>query len=219
MATVTGFNPAAAGFRVSEGPIRRKARTPSTKPQPKPRYADAVWYSFDQDHPLEAVVPTRSVEDTVRALKRAARYLERTNGVEVRVQIGVEPVLDAETGEPAKPAKSTVKFLGHKPWLLGRRISKTVAEAREAGAQAAEDIIAARAPGAHRRRTTASTRGQHARASLPQPVVRAVITRPRPPYPPARGGAGVVVFHGVFPSYTFDQRHEFPLLAMRVTGL
>jgi hypothetical protein len=173
-----------------------------------------VWYSFSNEHPLEVSVPVRSVEDTVRKLKRAARYLERTQStqakrVEVRVQIGVEPEMEPklvdgkpvmEGGKPVMvpvhPPKSIVKFLGHEPWLLGRRISKMEADAREAGVQAAEDVIAAR-PASHRR-TTAGTRpvGRHTKASLPDALVWAVITQLRPPFSGSQSGAGVVVFPG-----------------------
>lgn len=167
------FDPATEGLRVSKDPIRRKQRRPSSKPAPRPNYANAVWYSFQHDHPLEAIVPVRAVEDTVRALKRAARYLERTESkpgskVEVRVQISVEPLDD----EPGKPRRSVVKFLGHKPWMLGRRVSK-------------EDLSAEpEAPArARHRRTTAGTREGYRQTALCRPVVRAVITPLRPLHP------------------------------------
>jgi hypothetical protein len=209
--TITEFNPAQAGFRVAEGPIKRKPRRASAKPQPKPQYADAVWYSFQHQHPLEVTVPVRAVEDTVRKLKRAARYLERTHSskdkpVEVRVQIGVEPLLD-DSEQPVKPAQSVVKFLGHEPWLLGRRIAKVEGEAREAGAEAAQDIIAARPK---HRRTTASQRGAHARrASLRRSLVRAVITPHDPsfPVPPGRWG------RGVFPEFRDILDRSFDIVA------
>jgi len=171
--TLEQFEPASAGFRVADGPIARKPRRPSSKQAPKPEYASAVWYSFEHAHPLEVSVPVRAVEDTVRKLKRAARYLERVqttrdSKVEVRVQIGVEPDPD-----PAKPKHSLVKFLGHEPWLLGRRIAK------EAAAPAAP------APaGARHRRTTAATRssaGAHRqKASLPGALVWPVISQQQP---------------------------------------
>jgi hypothetical protein len=199
MANTQTFDPAKAGFRVASGPITRKPRTPSSKPVPRPQYANAVWWSFGHGEPLEVTVVTRAVEDTVRALKRAARYLERTEStqskkVEVRVQISVEPVL-GEDGQPVKPAKSVVKFLGHEPFLLGRRISKVEADAREAGReageQAAADVIDAGK--ARHRRTTAGTRPT-AKASLPRAVVRAVITRRSPCFPEGTGSRGFVVF-------------------------
>jgi hypothetical protein len=199
MQTLNQFDPVAAGFRVSDGPIARKPRTPSSKPAPKPQYADAVWYSFQNDHPLEVTVSVRSVEDTVRKLKRAARYLERTHGKEVRVQIGVEPLLD-EQSQPVKPAQSVVKFLGHAPWLLGRRIAKVESDAREAGAEAAADVIAAR-PAARHRRTTAATRpagGRHTKASLPDALVWAVITQRQPSFPVTNRVRGLSCFHVVF---------------------
>jgi hypothetical protein len=136
-----------------------------------------VWFSFKNGHPLEVTVPVRAVADTIRKLKTAARFLERTEQAEVRVQISVEEVAD----EPGKARHSVVKFLGHEPWLLGRRVSKVEADAREAGREAAEDVIAARADQPRHRRTTAGTRGSHARRSaLRDPVVRAVITRSQP---------------------------------------
>lgn len=186
MADTQTFDPVRAGFRVADGPIARKPRRPSSRPQPKPQYADSVWWSFNNDQPLEVSVPVRAVEDTVRKLKRAARYLERTKSttgkkVEVRVQIGVET-------DPDKPKNSVVKFLGHKPWALGRRVSKMEADAREAGAdageQAAADHLARQVPAQPRhRRTTAATRattGRHTKASLRDALVWAVIT-PRQP--------------------------------------
>lgn len=201
--TLEQFDPVAAGFRVSTGPIQRKKRRASTRPQPKPKYADAVWYSFEHDHPLEVSVPVRSVEDTVRQLKRAARYLERTKStqakpVEVRVQISVEPDPD-----PTKKNHSLVKFLGHKPWLLGRRISKVEADAREAGVQAAEDVIAAR-PAPRHRRTTAATRstaGHRAtgtKASLRDALVWPVISPQQPSFPVTTRERGLLCFPLVF---------------------
>lgn len=202
MAQTQTFDPARAGFRVASGPITRKPRRPSDKPAPRPQYANAVWWSFTHGEPLEVTVSTRAVEDTVRALKRAARYLERTESTqgkkaEVRVQISVEQMVDAATGELAKPAKSVVKFLGHEPFLLGRRIAKVEADAREAGAEAGEqmaaDVLAARRP--KHRRTVAGTRAT-VKASLPDPVVRAVITRRSPCFPERTGSRGFVVFPG-----------------------
>jgi hypothetical protein len=195
--TTEAFDPVKAGFRVATGPIERKPRRPSNRPQPKPQYADSVWWSFNNDQPLEVSVPVRSVEDTVRKLKRAARYLERTKStasrkIEVRVQIGVEP-------DPDKAKNSVVKFLGHKPWALGRRIAKIEADAREAGAEAGEQAAAdalARVPAQapRHRRTTAATRapgsGRHSRASLRDALVWSVITPQRPSFPvttPVRG--------------------------------
>lgn len=122
---------------MSAEPIRRRARRPSSKAAPKPQYADAVWFSFTNGHPLEITVPTRSVEETIRKLKAAARYLERIRSadepkVEVRVQIGVEPELETKEVDGKKvqvPTKrSVVKFLGHEPWVLGRRVAKLAAE-------------------------------------------------------------------------------------------
>ena len=178
--TLETFDPVAAGFRVSEGPIARKPRRPSSKPQPKPQYAESVWWSFTNGSPLEVSVPLRSVEDTVRKLKRAARYLERTKStqakpVEVRVQIGVEP-------DPEKPKNSTVKFLGHEPWALGRRVAKLEAEASPAPEQPVA-LVPEQAP--KHRRTTAGTRPvgtgrRRSKASLPAALVWAVITPQRP---------------------------------------
>jgi hypothetical protein len=191
MGTLTGFDPVSAGFRVAT-PIRRRKRRPSSRATPKPQYADAVLYSFQQGTPLEVSVRTSAVEDTVRKLKRAARYQERTTGREVRVQISVEPVMVQATGangqpevdgkgDPvmvlAKPAKSTVKFLGHEPWMLGRRISK--ARAEELGAAEPDAPAPAAVPGQHRR-TVAETRPRHARTALHHAMVRAVITTDRP---------------------------------------
>lgn len=205
MAATQTFDPVPAGFRLSDESIKRKPRRASDKPQPKPKYADSVWWSFNNDRPLEVEVPTRSVEDTVRALKRAARYLERTKKVEVRVQIGVEPMLD-EAKEPVKPAKSVVKFLGHKPWMLGRRIAKEAVEE-------ARPPAPGRPAGQHRR-TTAATRAQHAKASLHHAMVRAVITRARPPSRVERGGG-----LGVFQDRSFDNSREFSLIATKVASL
>jgi hypothetical protein len=200
MANTQTFDPVASGFRLASAPITRKPRRPSTKPQPKPQYADAVWYSFQHDHPLEAEVPVRAVEDTIRKLKQAARYLERTHStqakkVEVRVQISVEE-------SSVKPRHSVVKFLGHKPWMLGRRVSKAEADAREAGVEAAQDVSAARqdpvvpAPrqaGQHRR-TVAGTRPSHRRRSaLSCALVWAVITWLQPRFPVCPGMRGCSV--------------------------
>jgi hypothetical protein len=127
-----------------------------------------VWYSFNQGQPLEVSVPVRAAEDTVRQLKRAARYLERTHGKEVRVQIAVEP-----DTSPEKKNHSLVKFLGHEPWLLGRRIAKEAAQAPEGATESAPA-----AKGAHRRRTVAGTRStsHRAKASLRGALVWTVIT-------------------------------------------
>jgi hypothetical protein len=208
MAQTNTFDPVAAGFRVASGPIERKPRRPSSKPQPKPQYADSVWWSFLNNKPLEVSVPLRSVEDTVRKLKRAARYLERTKStaskkVEVRVQIGVEP-------DPDKPKNSVVKFLGHEPWALGRRIAKMESDAREAGQeageQAAAEVLADRVPaqGPRHRRTTAATRataGRHSKASLRDALVWAVISPQRPSFPvttPVRGSLCFSPVHAEF---------------------
>lgn len=185
MADTKTFDPAAAGFRVAT-PITRKPRRPSTRKVPRPQYADAVWYSFQHNHPLEVTVPVRAAEDTIRKLKAAARFLERTENAEVRVQISVEPALD-ESGEPVKPPKSVVKFLGHEPWLLGRRVAKEAAEAADTPG------VPAPRPAARHRRTTAATRsGTTARrASLRDPLVRAVITRLQPLHPVSAGMRGL----------------------------
>jgi hypothetical protein len=137
----------------------------------------------------------RSVEDTVRNLKTAARYLERTHSspghkVEVRVQISVEPeleavvkvkngkpVLDADGNPememvPVKPAKSLVKFLGHEPWILGRRVSMVQAQAGEP----AEPVQLAEHK--HRKRTVAG----HRKTALRRAVVRPVITPHEPQF-------------------------------------
>ena len=195
--TLEAFEVFKDGIRRSEGPITRKQRSAPSKPQPRPQYANAVEFSFREGSPLEVTVPTRSVADTVRALKRAARHLDRNRGTgpEVRVQISVEPVMVQQksdgvpvvdaNGEPvmveARPRRSVVKFLGHQPYMLGRRISKAQAEARSAGAEAAADVLAARRPGTgqHRRRAAVT----HAKASLRAALVRAVITRLRPWFP------------------------------------
>lgn len=215
MSTITEFDPAKAGFRVADGPIERKPRTPSSRPQPEPKYAKAVWFSFsesteDEPRPLEMEVPTRATADVVRQLKQAARYLQRTKGVEVRVQIGVEPVMvqAKENGElvfekgkavmvPAKPAKSTVKFLGHPPWALGRRIAKLAAEAEP------EQPAPATRP--RHRRTAAVTRGGHRKASLrPGPPLRAVISAGTTLVSGFAPEARVVSFHPSFPLLTDD---------------
>lgn len=162
--TVTDFDPTSAGLRVADSPITRKPRRPSSKPGPKPQYADAVWFSFQKGHPLEATVSPRSVEDTIRRLKAAARYLERVNdGVEVRVQISVEP--EMADGQPTK--KSVVKFLGHEPWVLGRRVAKVAAGNGAQAADAREPAPPPRAASPPRRtvavRRSARGRGHRAR--------------------------------------------------------
>lgn len=183
MADTQTFDPAAAGFRVADGPIKRRARRPSAKRVVRPQYADAVWYSFENSHPLEATVPVRAVEDTIRKLKAAARFLERTEGAEVRVQIGVE-------ASSEDPKQSVVKFLGHEPWLLGRRVAKAAADSDVAQVPPPRQGDAPR-----HRRSTAATRGQHTRlASLPAPVVRAVITRLRPLHLVSMRGEGSQCF-------------------------
>jgi len=196
MADTQTFDPKAAGFRVATEPIRRKARTPSSRQQPRPQYADAVWYSFSHGDPLEVEVPVRAVEDTIRKLKAAARYLERTEGKEVRVQAAAEPLLDPATNEPVRPAKSVVKFLGHEPWVLGRRVAKVENEARAAGAQAAEDVIAARPP-KHRRTVAGHRQPAHRRASLRGALVGSVITPLRSPS--SEVDTGVSAFCGSLP--------------------
>lgn len=203
MASTETFDPALAGFRVASTPITRKPRTPSSKPVPRPQYADAVWYSFTHDHPLEVEVPVRAAEDTIRKLKQAARYLERTEStaskkVEVRVQISVEPLL--EDGQPVKPAKSVVKFLGHRPWELGRRVSKLAAE--QAAAEPAPEVPAPRPePARKHRRTVAGTReGAHRRRSaLRGALVGSVITRQQPSFPVFTPVRGLLCFPLVFP--------------------
>jgi hypothetical protein len=206
MGTLTAFDPQSAGFRVAT-PIHRKPRRASARATPKPQYADAVWYSFQNGIPLEVSVRTTSVEDTVRRLKRAARYLERTHGDEVRVQISVEAYSDEEVAADDKLAKkSRVKFLGHRPFMLGRRISK--ARAEELGAEPE----APAAPARHRR-TVAGTRSKHAATALRPAVVRAVITAGKPlPYP----GEGFVVFpcNQALPSRHGTDRFLSPLSAI-----
>lgn len=209
MSTLTGFDPVAAGFRVAE-PIKRRKRRPSSRTAPKPQYADAVLYSFKNGQPLEVSVRTSAVEDTVRRLKRAARYQERTTGEEVRVQISVEAYTDAELAEdPKLRNKSRVKFLGHSPYMLGRRISK--ARAEELGAT--EPEAPAPAPARHRR-TVAARRPQHARTALRHAMVRAVITAGAPPSDPGRG---FVVFTGQKPLRRCHGTDRFFSLTTRVS--
>jgi hypothetical protein len=145
--TLTEFDPTKAGFRMASGPITRKPRQPSARPGPKPQYADAVWFTFQREHPLEAVVGPRSVEGTIRKLKQAARYLERNHpGTEVRVQISVEAEMaDGEPGADGEPTKvptgkSVVKFLGHPPWNLGRRVAKLASENGHADAEPEPEV-------------------------------------------------------------------------------
>lgn len=203
MGTLTGFDPEAAGFRVAT-PIRRRKRRASTKPAPKPQYADAVLYSFQNGTPLEVSVRTSAVEDTVRRLKRAARYQERTTGFEVRVQISVEAYTDEDIAADQKlKNKSRVKFLGHEPWLLGRRISK--ARAEELGAT--EPEAPAPAPARHRR-TVAGTRARHAKTALQHAMVWPVITAGEPPY---RQGGGFVVFPARCPLPSYHGTCRLPL--------
>lgn len=201
--TLTKFDPEAAGFRIAAAPITRKPRTPSSKPAPKPQYADAVLYSYEHEHPLEVEVPVRSVEDTIRKLKAAARYLERHDAKhrEFRVQVGVEPVLD-DDGQPVKPARSTVKFLGHKPWVLGRRVAKVAAEEAAAEPAPREAVPAPRAPAGQHRRTVAGRRQpahRRVKASLQRALVGSVITATEPPQSPRRD-VGASVYIGEFSS-------------------
>lgn len=186
------FNPADAGFRVpSDTAMHRKQRTPSAREAPKPKYADAVQYSFEHDHPLEVEVPVRSVEDAIRELKRAARYLDRNTDKEVRVQVTVEPVMVEQDGNmvPAKPARSVLKFLGHKPYPLGRRIAKLAAVEDEPGQDEQPEVPAPRKRTVAATRTGGKSKGSHRKASLRNPVVRAVITVDcDPPYPPGWRG-------------------------------
>lgn len=175
-----------SGIRVAATPIRRKKRRSSSRATPKPQYADAVWYSFQNGAPLEVPVRPTAVADTVRKLKRAARYLERTHGDEVRVQISVEEFTPEELAiDPKLANKSKVKFLGHAPFMLGRRISQ--ARAADLGAEPEAPVPAA----PRHRRTVAATRGSHAKTALQHAVVRAVITADNPA--PA-SGSGVVVY-------------------------
>ena len=185
MQTLKEFIPEAHGLRVTT-PLTRKPRSPSAKQAPKPKYADAVWFSFTEGKPLEVSVPVARVEDTIRQLKQASRYLDRTHKpkTEVRVQISVEPELDTD-GQPVKPAKSLVKFLGHEPFLLGRRIAK---ERLDSG----PDAVAVPSGGSHRRRTVAGAR--HAKTALRCAVVRAVITPEAPSFPLMRRIRGLRVF-------------------------
>ena len=218
MQTLKEFNPAAHGLRVASTPITRKPRTPSSKSAPKPKYADAVWFSFQQAEPLELEVRLASVEDTIRKLKQAARYLDRTHGpkTEVRVQISVEPVLEPllKDGEivygddgkivmvPVKPAKSVVKFLGHAPYLLGRRVSMAAAtggpapdeDGRPDLRHVAKQEYPELAPGQHRKRTVAGTSGGHRKSALRRAVVRAVITAEAPSFPLMWRARGLRVF-------------------------
>ncbi len=170
MGTLTEAN-LGSGIRVAATPIRRRKRRPSSRATPKPQYADAVLYSFQHQTFLEVSVRTTAVEDTVRRLKRAARYQERQTGNEVRVQISVEAYTPEQIeADPKLKNKSLVKFLGHAPWELGRRVAKARAEAEP---EPATEVKPAE-PGRHRR-TVAKRRGQH--AALCNAMVRAVITR------------------------------------------
>lgn len=197
----TEFNPAAHGLRVADEPIRRKPRSPNSRATPKPQYADAVWYSFQHGTPLEISVRVPAAADTVRKLKRAARYLERVHSaqgkkVEVRVQISVEADPD-----PGKPNHSLVKFLGHEPWLLGRRISMEKGHLGATEAYKLADLPPE--GGQHRKRSVSGVRGTHRKTALRpvrRPVVRAVITPHTPQFarsftdPGERGGCGVFPF-------------------------
>lgn len=113
-------------IRPAARPIERKRRV-QTRPAPKPQFADAVWKSFETGTEQDMLhVPADKYDDIVRSLKRAARYLDRTRDVEVRVQVG-KP--EPETNHPDypeldHPGHVVVKFLGHRPRLLGRRIAK-----------------------------------------------------------------------------------------------
>ncbi len=231
--TQTDFNPAAHGLRVAE-PIRRKPRSPNSRATAKPKYADAVWFSFQHGEPLEVSVRPTAALDTVRQLKQAARYLERINSTggkktEVRVQTSIEPEMEPVIGEdgqvvlddhgkpvlqPAVPARSLVKFLGHEPFLLGRRVSMEKAKLAEEAErprsldtddtgrpdlrQVAHKTAAEVAgPGQHRRRTVSGTRGQHRKTALRpvwRPVVRAVITPHTPQFSPCGRTWGVWCF-------------------------
>jgi hypothetical protein len=191
MQTLTDFDPSAQGFRVAT-PITRKARRQSTRSSAAPKYSSAVWWSFQNSKPLEITVKVGSVEDTVRALKRAARYLERTHSkpgskVEVRVQIAVEQAMEDVDGVLVpRTGYSVAKFLGHKPFLLGRRVSKDRAGIGPATPAATE-------PASHRR-TVAATRAtaSHRKTALRDPVVRAVITSCSPRcLVSGHGGCGV----------------------------
>lgn len=173
--TLEDYVPTAHGVRVAETPITRKQRTPSSRQVPRPKYANAVWWSFQAGKPLEVEVRVKDAADTVRALKTAARYLERNHpGNEVRVQISVEPAMEAE-GDTLVPKKgySLVKFLGHEPFLLGRRIAKVALDTA-----AADEVPAV--PASHRRRTPSATRASHRRTALRRALARPVIT-PRSP--------------------------------------
>ena len=195
MQTLKEFNPEAHGLRVAGTPITRKPRTPSAKSAPKPKYADAVWFSFTEGKPLEVSVPVARVEDTIRQLKQAARYLDRTHKpkTEVRVQISVEPELDTD-GQPVKPAKSLVKFLGHEPFLLGRRVSK------ERLSPAPEPVQPNTPAHGRRKRTVAATTvGRHVKTALRCAVVRAVITPEAPGFPQLRRIRGLCVFPSCTP--------------------
>ena len=169
--TLEEFVPTAHGVRVADTPITRKQRTPSSRKTPRPKYANAVWWSFQAGKPLEVEVRVKDAADTVRALKQAARYLDRTRkDDEVRVQISVEPAMEAE-GDTLVPKKgySLVKFLGHEPFLLGRRIAKEALDKADAEPESA-------APASHRRRTPAATRASHRKTALRRGVARPVIT-------------------------------------------
>ena len=197
--TLEKFDPTAHGMRVAT-PIERKQRTPSSRTAPKPKYANAVWWSFQNGKPLEVEVRVAVAADTVRALKQAARYLERTHkDDEVRVQISVEPAMEVDPSGATevvngavvpkmvpKKGYSLVKFLGHEPFLLGRRIAKVALDT------AAADEAPAK-PATHRRRTPAATRASHRKTALRRALARPVITprSPRLARVSGDGGCGV----------------------------
>ena len=182
--TLEDYVPTAHGVRVAGTPITRKQRSPSSRQVPRPKYANAVWWSFQNDKPLEVEVRVKDAADTVRALKTAARYLERNHpGNEVRVQISVESATEVDPSGATevvngavvpkmvpKKGYSLVKFLGHEPFLLGRRIAKVALDNGDAG----ESKPAA--PASHRRRTPVATRASHRRTALRRGVARPVIT-------------------------------------------
>lgn len=109
----------------ADPPVTRR-KPPAVRKDPKPQYADAVWHSFTTGEWLsvshQPADPADGYAEVKRKLNKAARWCERHHDAEVRVEVPPAGVL-RET-EPGHEDHVIIRFRGHPPKMLGRRLTR-----------------------------------------------------------------------------------------------